>query len=304
MRGFVTFREVRSALRARLDEGNRGDRGWWLLTRVHLSPARLRSVASYLNDAGAANGLDLTRRHYADLGEIIGIGNANPAQTINRHYFLAMETPLRVLERTSGRSWDRIQLTLEGARLATEDSAVAVFERLLNEMRFCREPWYTAQRVAEYDEFDIRPYPATLQVMRENGGYIDIDDFDLFVSRIRSRDEIAAASASVGEFREFDEDEKAELRAEVRRRIPRGAGANPNKPYDNWRDMARHTFSLFSLGEKTYRVGNELFLSNTLIESETETREDRRREGRRTRGRRLHRFPTVLRIPETEAPDA
>jgi hypothetical protein len=107
------------------------------------------------------------------------------------------------------------------------------------------------------------------------------DEFDLFVSRIRNHREIDAASAQVAEFRGLAEDEKVELREEVRDRIPQGSGANPYKPYDNWRDMARHTFSLFALGESASRVGNQLFLSSSLSRERDQDEGGERRDRRR-----------------------
>ena len=131
-------------------------------------------------------------------------------------------------------------------RLATSENTVGVFEQILSEIRFCREPWYTTSRVAEYDEFDVQPYSTILAVMRRNGGYVDLDEFDLFTSRIRTRDEIRTASEQVAAFRPLSEGEKRRLRREVERRIPAGSGRDPSKPYNNWRDMGRHTFSLFA----------------------------------------------------------
>jgi hypothetical protein len=305
----MTFEELREALIDRLEEGNRGDRGWWLITRVHLTPARLQQIATYLFDAGAAEELALTRRHYRELARILGIETDDPRVVINRHYFLAMETPLRLLERVNSNRWDEIMLTPAGVRLATEEDTVGIFEKILSEIRFCREPWYTASRVAQYNEFDVQPYPAILSVMRHNGGYIDLDEFDLFISRIRANDEVRTASDQVLAFRPLGEGQKQRLRREVESRIPAGSGRDTSKPYNNWRDMGRHTFSLFALGQSATRIRNELFLTEMLAET-PETREgDRRRpttertETRRAPRPPAARAPTTLRIPETETPD-
>ena len=95
----MTFDELRRSLVDRLEKGNRGDRGWFLITRVHLTPAKLQQIATYLHDAGAAEGLTLTRRHYRELGRLLGIEADEPRLGINRHYFLAMEMPLRLIHR-------------------------------------------------------------------------------------------------------------------------------------------------------------------------------------------------------------
>jgi hypothetical protein len=305
----MPFQDLRRSLQRRLDEADRGDRGWWLVTRVHLSPARLQQIARYLYEAGAENELELTSQHYRDIGGILEIDNANPRQTVNRHYFLAMETPLRLLEKVRPGSWDAITLTESGVDLATEDDAVAVFEQQLQDIRFCREPWYTGSRVTEYRAFDVRPYHAALEVMRANEGRMDIDEFDLFVSRIRNDREIAVAARQVAEFRELSDREKSVLRLEVEERIPGGQGRDPRKPYSNWRDMARHTFSLFALGQGAYRKENELYLTATAVTSARREGGDEGRPGRagarRAQVRRevQNRAPTVLRIPDADAPD-
>jgi hypothetical protein len=260
----MSFATLKAALIKRLDEGDRGDRAWWLLTRVHLSASRLQAIASYLYDASGGAPLVLTPSHYAALGKLLEITNANPRQTINRHYFLAMETPLGLIQRTNPHGWDKIVLTAAGQQLATGGNSLALFENLLKDIRFCREPWYSAGRAAEYSAFDVRPYPAILTIMQDNSGYIDVDEFDLFASRVRTQAEVSGASKAIAEFRSLAEKQKAELRKEVEDRMPAGAGADSRKPYNNWRDMARHTFSLFSLGESAYRDGNELLLAKSL----------------------------------------
>jgi len=302
----MSFRALRTALRERLDEGRDGAHGWWLITRVHLDASRLQSITSFLYDAGAEGELELRTAHYRGLATILGIENAAPWVTINRHYFLAMETPLRLMQRVDGTHWTRIQLTPAGVRLATEDNAVGVFEAVLNDIRFCRTPWFTPTRVNEYADFDVRPYPAALTVMRQSDGYIDLDEFDLFASRIRRQAEIRLATASIEEFRTLNETQKAELRYEVERRIRREAGRDARKPYSNWRDMARHTFSLFSLGESAQRSGNELLLSRTLVSEDQAPQTVHRRAAVNIRAvtatPRRSRSELTLRIPYTEAP--
>ena len=192
------------ALVVRLEEGDRGDRGWFLTTRVHLSPARLQQIATYLYDTGASEALALTQQHYRELAQLLEVDSINPAQNINRHLLLAMETPLRLLQKIDPNRWEHIILTDAGGPLATGSNSVGIFEEQLSNIHFCREPWYAASRVAEYDEFNVRPYPAILSLMERNGGHVDIDEFDLFVSRIRREAEVTAADA-IAEFRSLTE---------------------------------------------------------------------------------------------------
>ena len=260
----MDFAALLVALTARLNEADRGDRAWWLLTRVHLSAVRLQQIVAYLLDAGADVDLELTPAHYANLATILGIGTANPAQGINRHYFLAMDTPLRLLERADGVHWSRVALTSYGIALATHANTSGIFENQLRRIRFCRTPWYNQQRVDEYPEFDVRPYDAILAVMAASDGYVDVDEFDLFISRIRNDAEIAHAIAYIAAFRTLDDEQKQNLRNLVSDRMPAGTGNDPRKPYNNWRDMGRHTFSLLSLGESAAQVDNRLYLTAML----------------------------------------
>lgn len=310
----MSFASLKTALTKRLDEGDRGDRGWFLLTRVHLSAARLQSIAAYLYDAGADKPLELTAAHYSALGGLLDITNGNPRQTINRHYFLAMMTPLMLIRKISPPSWDQIVLTSAGVALATSTNSVAVFESVLKEMRFCKEPWFPPDRVKEYSAFDVHPYDAVLSVMKQTGDYIDLDEFDLFVSRIRSRGEINGVTPQIIAFRTLSDAQKAELRKEVRDRIPEGGGTDLLKPYNNWRDMARHTFSLFSLGQSAYRDGNELLLAKTLSApaiskaktasvSPTKSASSTAPSAPKSPPSKASRSKTVLRVPEAEAPE-
>jgi len=294
----MTFEELRDALTARLDEGDRGDRGWWLLTRVHLSAVRLQQIASYLHDAGAAHALTLTPGHYRNLARNLEIDTPNPAVVINRHYFLAMDTPLRLIERVDAPRWQDIRLTPAGIALATATDTIEVLEHQLAKIQFCRVPWYSQGRADEYAAFNVRPYQAILDVMARSAGYVDVDEFDLFVSRIRTEAEIDPVVARIEAFRLLAAPQKQALRQLVEDRIPDGAGNDPRKPYSNWRDVARHTFSLFSLGEHAVRVENELLLTRALARTVIEEAEVEEEEAT---GR--PRTPTVLRIPAAEAPE-
>ncbi|MDA2932246.1 DUF3883 domain-containing protein [Nitrospinae bacterium AH-259-F20] len=91
--------------------------------------------------------------------------------------------------------------------------------------------------------------------MRSCDGWIDRDEFDLFLSRIRDQREINWAIRCIRDFRDIDANNREILLNEVRRRIPRG------KIYQNWRDMGLHTFSLLGLGTSAIRQGAQLVLA-------------------------------------------
>jgi hypothetical protein len=263
----MTFAALHSELTARLDEADRGDRAWWLLTRVHLNASRLQQIVAYLHDAGADTPLELTATHYENLATILDIDTPNPALGINRHYFLAMDTPLHLIRRPQGNLWREIALTDAGVELATDTDAAKILERQLDQIVFCRSPFYNQGRAEEYSEFNVRPYSAILDVMANCSGYVDVDEFDLFVSRIRTYAEIPTAIARIATFRILTDAQKQILRNLVSVRIPAGGGNDPQKPYRNWRDMARHTFAFFSLGQRAQQVDNRLYLTQSLAVS-------------------------------------
>jgi len=274
----------------RLDEGDRGDRGWWLITRRQPNAARLRDTCIYLKDAGAVTGYRLTQRDYAAIAAINNVRSGDPGIALRRHNLLGMEFPLNLIRRTEPSSWDRVQLTARGMELALEPDMHRSFERVLREIIFCRSPFFGQTRIDKYSEFNVRPYTATIQVMGRTGGWIDRDEYDLFVSRIRSTREIGWATRGIGTFRQLSSANRGTLLQEVRRRMP------ADKMYSNWRDMALHTFSLFSLGTSVSRIETSLALAPWLVR--TGPGQEEKRVGRAgAAGPRV----ATLRIPEPSA---
>jgi hypothetical protein len=255
----MSFPDLRREVVGRLEEANRGDRGWFLITRVHLSAACLKSIAAYLYDIAAADSVVLERAHYRQLAILAGVAGNNPGVTLRRHLLLAMETPLNLLRRTDGRSWRAVSLSPLGIALATENDANVVLERTLSRIVFCRQPYYTQSRELEYQDFDVRPYETSIRVMRNCDGWVDRDEFDLFLSRIRSRREVRWAVEGIREFRQITAPQRAALLSEVRTRM------HSAKRYQNWRDMGLHTFSLFSLGVTAIRTDQILRLTSNLV---------------------------------------
>ncbi len=189
-------------------------------------------------------------------------------------------------------------LTARGLALANEQDTAAVFEDALREIRFCREPWYTPKRADEYSDFDIHPYEASLRVMRDSEGWIDRDEYELFVSRLRNADEIPWAVDCVGKFRLLEERHRSLLLEDVRHQLP------SDKTYQNWRDMSLHTFSLFSLGTSALRVNRELRLLDRAFLQPAAPRPTRTPVADKTPG--IHsseRLPMPLRPPPTTPPE-
>jgi len=293
----MSLREVRRRVVARLSQADRGDRGWFLITRVHLNTARLKDIAVYLYDRGGAGGpVELRSADYEALARVAGVTGADPGITLRRHYLLAMEKPLNLIRRIDEPHWNEINLTTLGIALATHPNASEVLENALAEIRFCRQPWYPATRVREYRDFDVRAYPVTLNVMEACEGWVDRDEYDLFVSRIRATREARWAIAGIHQFRGLSAEDRDVVLTEVRRRVPSA------KRYQNWRDMALHTFSLFHLGRSAIRVGQRLRLVTTFLEPQRQATRGPTARPRPVRPLPAVRIPTPRATPELAVP--
>ena len=255
----MSLEDVRRNLVNRLDQGDRGDRGWFVITRVHVATSWLKGIAEYLENRGGARAIHLTGRDYARLATIVETTNANPGMQLRRHHLLVMDKPLQLLHRTDGRSWNRIALTERGRALANADDPAQVLEQSLSSIRFAVAPWSPPDRVTQYSEFDVHVYRAMKRVLAASGGHVDRNEFDFFVSRIRSEAETDWAIEAITGYRALRTDERDTLHREIRRRIP---GA---KAYSNWRDIALHTFSLFSLGTSMVREGTSLLSTSEWV---------------------------------------
>ena len=256
----MSIEDVRRWLIARLEEGDRGDRGWFVITRVHVALSWLKGIAEYLEIRGGGGVIRLAEYDYDRLAIIIETNNSSPGIQLRRHHLLVMDKPLQLLQRVNGRRWNRIELTRRGRELAFTDDPAKVLEQSLSAMRFAVEPWSPPDRVAQYGEFNVGVYEVTKQVLRTCGGYVDRNEFDFFVSRIRNNKEVDWATSAIIEYRTLSSADQNTLHDEVRNRIAGG------KAYSNWRDVALHTFSLFSLGTSMVREGTRLLLTQDWVE--------------------------------------
>ena len=257
----MSLEDVRRRLMDRLEEGDRGDRGWFVITRVHVAVSWLKGIAEYLENRGDGGVIELTGQDYDRLATIIETDSEDPGVQLRRHHLLVMDKPLQLLQRVNGRRWDRIVLTDLGRELANTEDPAEVLERSLSAIRFAVEPWSPPDRVAQYDAFNVTVYEVTKVVLQRCDGYIDRDEFDFFVSRIRSADEAEGAAAAIADYRALAPQEQETLHAEVRNRIPGDTERQIRKAYSNWRDVGLHTFSLFSLGTGMMREGTRLLLT-------------------------------------------
>ncbi|MCY3879565.1 MAG: DUF3883 domain-containing protein [Rhodobacteraceae bacterium] len=251
----MSLEGVRRTLVDRLDEGDRGDRGWFVITRVHVAVSWLKAIAEYLENRGGGGSIQLTDHDYQRLARIIGTEVDDPGVQLRRHHLLVMDKPLQLLQRVNGTRWHQTVLTDRGRDLAYTDDPAAVLEQSLSAIRFAVEPWTPRNRVGQYGDFDLRAYKVTKQVLKRCEGYIDRNEFDFFVSRIRRRGEASKAAAAITAYRALTPEEQDTLHSEVRDRIP------GDKAYSNWRDVGLHTFSLFSLGTSMVREGTRLLLT-------------------------------------------
>lgn len=254
---------VRNSLTRRLDEADRGDRGWFIVTRVHVSLSWIKRIAEYLESRAGNEPFELTENDYASLGTIINSINADPGIQLRRHHLLVMDKPLQLIQRTDRDWWRRIVLTAQGLELANASDPAQVLECSLMAMHFAIAPWSPPNRVRQYAEFDVPVYRAMIQILDECNGYIDRNEFDFFVSRIRHEGEITWAVEAIRAYRYLDSEDRISLHQEVCLRIPSA------KSYQNWRDVALHTFSLFSLGTSMVREGQRLFLTGKWVGEHT-----------------------------------
>ena len=255
----MSLEQVRRRLADRLKDGDRGDRGWFVITRVHVALSWLKGIAEYLENRGGGGDIRLTDHDYQRLATIIETDTHDPGVQLRRHHLLVMDKPLQLLRRVDGRQWNRIVLTDLGRALAYTDDPSVVLEQSLSAIQFAVEPWSPPDRVAQYNEFRLRVYEVTKQVLRRCDGYIDRNEFDLFVSRIRRSGEVASAADVIADYRALAPEEQHSLHDEVRNRLP---GA---KEYSNWRDIGLHTFSLFSLGTSMVRNATRLLLTSDWV---------------------------------------
>lgn len=270
--------ELRQGLIDRLNQDSRGDRGWFLLTRVHVALSWIKGIAEYLESRGGHHPIQLTGHDYQRLAIIAEISQQNPGLQLRRHHLLVMEKPLQLLQRASGNSWESLALTDRGYELAHTNDPANVLEQSLSAIRFATAPSTTPNRIRVYHQFDVRVFNATHQVLTRCDGFIDRNEFDFFLSRIRDEGEISWAVNCIRAYRQLTKEKQNTLHVEVRSRLPN------EKSYSNWRDIGLHTFSLFSLGTSMIRQGQRLFqISNR-----------NRTPGRRTRPGPT--FPT-LKIP-------
>ena len=295
----MSFASVRRTLVERLDEDDRGDRAWWVLTRVHVSPHWLRGIAEYLEHLAGDSVFALEALDYRRLGTIIESQAADPGSQLRRHHLLVMDKPLQLLERVNGNRWDQLKLTERGQELAYADDIGRVLEGSLADIRFAKSPWSPPARVEEYSSFDVPVYSATKRVLKRTGDSIDRNEFDFFLSRIRNLDEVDWAVSAIAAYRKLDNSERERLHDEVSDRVPLSSNGS-DKTYQNWRDMGLHTFSLFSLGTSMVRSKHRLLLTKRWVR--TETSRKRHRAGRDQVGRRARATPT-LRIPEPPEAD-
>ena len=252
----MSLKTVRAKLIDCLNRSERGDRGWFIITRVHIELSWLKDIAEYLERRGNQNIIKLEDKDYAQLAIIINTDNSDPGIQIRRHHLLVMDKPLQLLRRVNGNSWKEIELTRCGRELANTNDPAKVLEQSLKAIKFAVEPWSPPSRVKEYSDFNVSVYGATKDVLEKCDGYIDRDEFDFFLSRVRKKNETEWAVNAINEYRELIPEEKQSLHAEVRNRLPR------RKTYQNWRDIGLHTFSLFSLGTSMIRKGHCLLLTS------------------------------------------
>lgn len=264
----MNFNELLDLTKLRLSESSRPDRGWFLITRLHLDIEKLSKIATYFDMAGIGERRSIRNADYRSIARAIKVSMSSddPGSNLRRHWLLAMTTPLRLLEKDG--SWESVRLTDYGSALAKEADKHAVLELVLKDVVFCKEPWFTADRVAEYADYDIRPYPAILEIMESLDGYVHRDEYGLFIYNLRLKTEVPWAIDMIRNYRQLGVTDQKALVNIVETAISQyaiGHDLESGKILQNWRDMQLHTFTMFSLGSSCVLDGHNLIFSERYV---------------------------------------
>ena len=127
----MNFNELVDLTKLRLSESSRPDRGWFLITRLHLDIEKLSKIATYFDMAGIGERRSIRNADYRSIARAIKVSMSSddPGSNLRRHWLLAMTTPLRLLEKDG--SWESVRLTDYGSALAKEADKHAVLELVL-----------------------------------------------------------------------------------------------------------------------------------------------------------------------------
>ena len=77
----MSLQAVRKKLIDRLDDGDRGDRGWFVITRVHVALSWLKGIAEYLENRGGGV-IRLTGYDYERFATIIETDRDDPGHWV------------------------------------------------------------------------------------------------------------------------------------------------------------------------------------------------------------------------------
>ena len=259
---------VIARVKNRLNAETRGDRGWFIITRVHVDAYWLKGIADYLFEKAEAEPMVLTDLDYANIAKIAGVASPNPGQQLRRHHLLVMDKPLGLIQRTDGRSWREIQLTWFGRKLASSTYFAPVLDQTLQKIGFAHSDAIPPDRREAYKQFEIWVFDALFVILKNCDGHIDRDEFNFFVSRVRFEKEIQWAIKGIHDYRETMSSlgvrERLALLQSLNALVHEGLSP---KEYQNWRDVALHTFSLFDIGATMMRNGRELWLTSAWVSS-------------------------------------
>lgn len=178
----MSLDSVRQNLINRLDQSDRGDRGWFIITRVHVATSWIKAITEYFENRSNGAIIELDNQDYRRLATIIESNVADPGTQLRRHHLLVMDKPLRLIRRIRYPYWARIALSERGRELAHSDDPAEVLEQALSEIRFAIEPWTPPNRVEQYSDFDVSVYEMTKLVLENCDGFIDRNEFDFFLS--------------------------------------------------------------------------------------------------------------------------
>lgn len=268
----MSSQSVLNRVATRLSQDPQGDRGWFIITRVHVDVHWLKDIADYIFQKCGNSTCRLNAHDYSRLAQLTGtgVGNTNPGMQLRRHHLLVMYKPLQLIERIQSRSWAEIRLTPDGLALAQTRFPSSILESVLNKIVFAQAPAIPNDRIQAYSQFNVQAYQATHAIMRACNGYIDRDEFDYFVSRVRNSGEISWAIDGIIDYRKTIASLSNAQTIQLKDNLSSAVKNNlTDKQYQNWRDIGLHTFSLFGTGTSMVRRGVELWLTSTQVSTNT-----------------------------------
>lgn len=258
MNNLLHFGQLRDNLTSLFETIPFPDFGWWLITRDHISLAELVTACQFIYSLKGDKYINLSPDNYNQLHQALGrtVPEGGAGQTLRRHLFLNMVSPLCLLERKYPGRWDSVRLAHAGVQIAQGYPPSLALENQLQQIKFAQQPWSPKDRANRYSAFSVSPHYVLLNVLKRCEGWLDRTEYRLFVARHRKNIGLQSVIRNIHSFRILLPEQQRELLE-----LEKNLFGNARKKYSNWCDMDLHIFSLMSLGTTFLRIRNQLVLA-------------------------------------------